>query len=162
MESDESTNQTGRFRTAYCRVFRALDVVRLRQWEHSNLTMPQLRVLFQVRRSPGVTTGELARLLGITVSTTSGLVAKLVDAGLVVRGQGTEDRRQIPLELTEAGRAEAGELSQLSQPFFEQLVGALGDDLQSVTDALERLAEISDGLGREDPAGDSRRAKEGL
>jgi len=138
-----------RFRAAYRCAYRELDSIRLRQWERSHLTLPQLRILFQIRRCPGVTTGQLARTVGITMSTTSGLVAKLANAGLVARGHVSEDRRQIPLDLTEAGRALAGELAEYSQPFLNRLAEALGDDLEPVIAALERLAGAS-ALVRED------------
>lgn len=104
------------------------------------MTLPQLRVLLQVRDSPGVTTGQLAQSLGITVSTTSGLVARLADAGLVARGCNDEDRRQIPLELTDAGRRQAGELADFAQPFINQVAEQLGDRLDATTSALELLA----------------------
>jgi DNA-binding MarR family transcriptional regulator len=131
-----------RFRTAYWRAIRELDTIRLLQWERFHLTLPQLRVLFQIQRSPGVTTAQLSRLMGITVSTTSGLVGKLAHAGLVVRGQG-DDRRQIPLELTEAGRAQAGHITEFAQPFLDRLEAALGADLRQVTEALDRLSEAA-------------------
>src|SRR5436305_13299851 len=92
-----------RFRTAYWQLIRDLDVVRLRQWEQWHVTLPQLRVLYQVRRSPGITTGDLAHQLGITVSTTSGLVGKLADRGLIRRASAPGDRRQIPLSLSPQG-----------------------------------------------------------
>jgi MarR family transcriptional regulator, organic hydroperoxide resistance regulator len=130
----------GRFRAAYWRAIRELDTIRLLQWERFHLTLPQLRILFQVQRSPGITTAQLSRAVGITVSTTSGLVAKLVDAGLVVRGQGSDDRRQIPLELTDAGRAQAGDVAEFARPFMDLLATLLGDDLEAVITALDRLA----------------------
>jgi DNA-binding MarR family transcriptional regulator len=111
--------------------------------ERFHLTLPQLRILFQVRRSPGITTAQLSRAMGITVSTTSGLVAKLADAGLVIRGQGADDRRQIPLELTDAGRALAGDLTEFSKPFLDRLATTLGDGLEDVIAALDRLAEAA-------------------
>ena len=132
-----------RFRAAYWQVLRELDSIRLQQWEQSQLTLPQLRVLFQVRRSPGVTTGELARCMGITVSTTSGLVAKLVAAGLVARGSSEADRRQIPLELTEAGRSLAGELAEITRPFINDLAAELGPELEQVVAALETLSRAA-------------------
>jgi MarR family transcriptional regulator, organic hydroperoxide resistance regulator len=132
-----------RFQAAYWKAVRELDTVRLLQWERFHLTLPQLRLLFQVRRSPGITTAQLSRALGITVSTTSGLVAKLADAGLVMRGQGTDDRRQIPLELTDAGRALAGDLTEFARPFLDRLAVTLGDDLETVIAALDRLAEAA-------------------
>jgi DNA-binding MarR family transcriptional regulator len=143
MVADHTLSTRERFRAAYWCAFRELDTLRLRQWEHSSLTLPQLRVLFQVRRFPGVTTGQLARSMGITVSTTGGLVAKLVDAGLLSRGQVSEDRRLIPLELTEAGWALVGELAENSQPFLDSLVAALGEDAEKIIAALDRLAQAS-------------------
>src|SRR5215207_7156827 len=104
-------DRLARFRNAYWRAFREADTLRLRQWERYRVTVPQLRVLYFLRRHPGATTGELARHLGITVSTVSGLVIKLVDRGLVVRGTLADDRRQAPLRLSEAGAALLGELS---------------------------------------------------
>jgi DNA-binding MarR family transcriptional regulator len=136
-----------RFARAYWRAFRELDGVRLRHWERHRVTLPQLRVLHHIRRTPGVTTGELAAALGITVSTTSGLVIKLADRGLITRTTGVDDRRQAPLRLTPEGEELAGELSGVGHIFTRQVAASLGDDLATVTAALERLvvaaAEVS-------------------
>jgi DNA-binding MarR family transcriptional regulator len=133
-----------RFRRAYWRAFRELDSVRLRQWEEYRLTLPQLRVLYHVRRVPGVTGGELAAALGITVSTVSGLVAKLTERGLIARGTAPDDRRQAPLELTPEGLTLVGALSETGQAFTGQVAAALGDDLETITAALERLATAAE------------------
>jgi DNA-binding MarR family transcriptional regulator len=132
-----------RFRTAYWQALRDVDVIRLRQWEQWHVTLPQLRVLYQVRRTPGITTGELARLLGITVSTTSGLVGKLADRGLVERSYAPDDRRQIPLRLTPPGEALVGELRGPAVTFLDDVIGELSNDLGSVATALEKLAAAS-------------------
>lgn len=140
MKNEElSRSLSERLRGAYWRILRDIDVLRLQQWEQSQLTLPQLRVLFQVRRRPGITTGGLAKSLGITVSTASGLVGKLVDRGLVARGSSREDRRQIPLALTDTGRALAGELAEVTTPFMQGLAKELGDELEPVVAALETL-----------------------
>ena len=128
-----------RFERAYWRAFRELDTVRLRHWERHRVTLPQLRVLYHIRRAPGVMTGELAAALGITVSTTSGLVIKLVERGLVARAAGTGDRRQIPLRLTTEGEVLTGELSEVGHAFTGHVAALLGDDLDAVTATLERL-----------------------
>ncbi len=139
MACDETSSPHDRFRAAYWQALGVLETLRLGQWERSQLTLPQLRVLFQVRRTPGITTGQLARSLGITMSTTSGLVSKLADRGLLARGTSQDDRRQIPLELTETGRELAGELRQQTLPFLEAVAEELGDDLDQVVGALETL-----------------------
>ncbi len=131
------------FEREYWRSFRELDSVRLRHWERHRVTLPQLRVLYHIRRQPGVTTGELATALGITVSTTSGLVIKLADRGLVARATAANDRRQIPLHLTPEGETLTGELSEVGQRFTGRVAAALGDDLALVTAALIRLNEAA-------------------
>lgn len=156
-----TSEATTRFREAYAQALRELDSLRIRQWEQSRVTLPQLRVLYHVRRTPGVTTGELARALGITVSTVSGLVIKLVDRGLVERTTDPEDRRQAPLRLTAQGQVLAGELADASRAFLGRVAEHLGSDLGVVTAALERLAEaIVDARGTvhaaEDGSGEPR------
>jgi DNA-binding MarR family transcriptional regulator len=141
MDLAETTEQ--RFRSAYWQAVRDYDVVRLRQWEQWHVTLPQLRVLYQVRRTPGIITGDLARLLGITVSTTSGLVSNLADRGLVERGSAPGDRRQIPLQLSTEGEALVGEIRGPSQAFLDGVISRLGDDLDGLTAALERLAQAT-------------------
>lgn len=147
MEPDD----LARFRRAYRRLIHELDTARLQQWEQSRVTLPQLRVLHQIRRTPGVTTGELARTLGVTVSTVSGLVIKLVDRGLVARTTTPTDRRQLPLYLTEAGAHLLGELSEADRTFLAGLAERLGPDLVTVTATLERLADTTAELRRAPP-----------
>jgi DNA-binding MarR family transcriptional regulator len=139
--SNDALNQ--RFRTAYWQTVRDFDVVRLRQWEQWHVTLPQLRVLYQVRRTPGITTGDLARLLGITVSTTSGLVTKLADRGLIERSSTPGDRRQIPLRLSPQGESLVGEIRGPSVAFVDEVIRGIGSELQDVTATLERLAQAS-------------------
>jgi len=140
---------------AYWQSMRHLDSLRLRQWEESQLTMPQLRVLFQLRRCPGITTGSLARNIGVTVSTTSGLVAKLAERGLVERGTADDDRRQIPLTLTESGQRLAGELVEISRPILAGVVEQLGDRLEEVVEALELLRSAAARVESEDAEGEA-------
>lgn len=141
-----------RFRAAYWRAFRDADTLRLRQWEQSRVTLPQLRILYHVRRRPGVTTGHLARALGITVSTTSGLVIKLVERGLIARGSVADDRRQAPLRLSAEGEALLGELSEATRAHVSRLLDHLGAEAPGVVAALERLATAADALRAEDEA----------
>jgi DNA-binding MarR family transcriptional regulator len=129
-----------RFRQAYWAVVHNLDSLRLRTWEERGLTLPQLRVLFLMRAQPGTTTHALAARLGISTATVSGLVDKLVRAGLVERGQRADDRRVIPLCLTAEGHAAVGEIRRGNRAYLAELAEELGDDLAPVAAALERLA----------------------
>jgi DNA-binding MarR family transcriptional regulator len=59
-----------------------------------------LRVLQQ---HPGIDQRSLATLAGLDSSTTTDVVARLVDKGLVVRSAGATDRRTRKVRLTPAG-----------------------------------------------------------
>jgi DNA-binding MarR family transcriptional regulator len=129
-----------RFRASYWTLVHYVDTLRLRAWEDQGLTLPQLRVLFQLRAQPGITTNVLARRLGLTTPTVSGLVDKLARAGLVERGRRAEDRRLVPLTLTDAGASVVGVIREGNRALLSDLSAQLGPDLERVTDALELLA----------------------
>jgi DNA-binding MarR family transcriptional regulator len=129
-----------RFRKAYWATVHSADPLRLRAWEERGVTLPQLRILFSLREQPGATTSVLATHLGLTMPTVSGQVDKLVRAGLVARGSSPEDRRIIPLRLTNEGQAIVGDIKEGNQVYLAELATALGDDLILITRALERLA----------------------
>jgi DNA-binding MarR family transcriptional regulator len=129
-----------RFRAAYWSLVHYVETLRLRVWEERGLTLPQLRVLFLVRAQPGVTTNVLARHLGLTMATVSGLVNKLVQAGLVGRGQRASDRRFIPLTLTEEGTGTVGTIREGNRALLTALEAQIGPDLERVTETLELLA----------------------
>jgi DNA-binding MarR family transcriptional regulator len=65
----------------------------------------QLRALTALRQSPGANLANLAERMGITVSTTSRLVDRLVTADWVHRHPAPGNRREVALTLTEVGRA---------------------------------------------------------
>jgi DNA-binding MarR family transcriptional regulator len=140
MEEDLAT----RFRKAYWAIVHNVDVLRLRIWEERDITLPQLRVLSYLRANPGATTNALARALGLTAPTVSGLVEKLAIAGLVARGVNPDDRRVIPLALTAEGLGVISEIRQGNSAYLTELAGELGDDLASTVQALEQLVAAID------------------
>jgi DNA-binding MarR family transcriptional regulator len=72
--------------------------------ELGELSPVQLRALTVLQESPGTNLNDLAAAMGVTVSTSSRLVDRLVAAGLVDRKPSPQTRREISLALTPAGR----------------------------------------------------------
>ncbi|HET8726110.1 MAG TPA: MarR family transcriptional regulator, partial [Alphaproteobacteria bacterium] len=70
------------------------------------------RVIYFVGRHPQITVTELLRILRITKQSLSRVLGDLVGEGFVLQRQGTKDRRQRLLELTEAGRELERQLSE--------------------------------------------------
>lgn len=69
------------------------------------LTVPQLRAMRLLHRSPGVGVSAIAEHQGIGVASASALVDRLVRRGLVDRTQDPAERRRVMLTLTAEGTA---------------------------------------------------------
>jgi DNA-binding MarR family transcriptional regulator len=61
------------------------------------------RAIYFVGRYPGINVGELLAILRITKQSLSRVLGELVRKGYILQRQGTSDRRQRRLELTEQG-----------------------------------------------------------
>jgi len=62
------------------------------------------RVIYFVGRYPGMSVSDLLGILQITKQSLSRVLSQLVREEFIVQTQGTQDRRQRLLELTEKGR----------------------------------------------------------
>lgn len=69
-----------------------------------NLGRAHHRVIYFVGRYPEITVSELLRILKITKQSLSRVLTELVDRGYIEQRQGTRDRRQRLLILTDKGR----------------------------------------------------------
>jgi len=100
------------------------------------LSIPQFDLLSTLTEREGISQNELAERLYVTKGNVSGLVDRLVQAGLVERRALAGDRRSYAMHLTPEGRrlAEAGIRAQ--RDFVAQTLGKLpGQDLAE----LDRL-----------------------
>jgi DNA-binding MarR family transcriptional regulator len=77
------------------------------QCARHNITATQLNVLKLLQSVGDLSLSELSRQLAATNSTITGIIDRMVGAGLVAREQSTEDRRVWKIRLTPEGRAVA-------------------------------------------------------
>jgi len=104
-----------------------------------DLTMRQVLALYLLLEAPR-RVGALARELNVTISSASGLVDRLVAAGLVEREHGTADRRLVVCRLTEPGRRELEAFLQLGRLRLERVLARMSaQDLLVVHRAMELL-----------------------
>jgi DNA-binding MarR family transcriptional regulator len=78
---------------------------------HSHLTMTQLKILLLLRLHGGAGGQELARHLGVSLATMTGIVDRLVAQGLVTRREDPHDRRVRRVELADEGKKIIEELN---------------------------------------------------
>jgi DNA-binding MarR family transcriptional regulator len=112
-----------------------------------DVTMPQAKVLYLLAATDGRRMSDLVQLLGVSLSTVSGLVDRVVDHGLVSRREDPADRRHVVVSLTPAGRDFVDRFRELNARQLRDLLVLLDDEgLDHVRRALLVLAAAADRL----------------
>lgn len=125
------------------RIIRAIEIHSQKLSHDHHITGPQLGCLLAIKQHGALTTSRLAHTVFLSPSTVVGIIDRLEEKGLVVRRRNSRDRRQVHIDLTEAGnRLTEGTPS----PLQETLANGLRDlpplELVSITLALDKLVSL--------------------
>jgi DNA-binding MarR family transcriptional regulator len=109
--------------------------------EHYDISVEQFHILRHIRK--GITSvSELAQVRQISRSAISQAMDVLVERGLVCRRQNAQDRRNIPLELTEAGNELLDTISEKNRSWMKSRLTSLStQELNTLTCAMEILSK---------------------
>jgi DNA-binding MarR family transcriptional regulator len=108
------------------------------------VTMPQAKLLYLLGAAGDLHMSDLVLRLGVSLSTISGLVDKVVDHGLAARHEDPTDRRQVVVGLTAEGRDFIDRFRELNAREMRLLLQHLDDgDLVCVRDALAALGRAA-------------------
>lgn len=121
-----------------------------------DVTMSQAKVLYLVATAGEMHMAALPALLGISLSTVSSTVDRLVEHGLLDRRPDPADRRQVVLRPTEAGIAAVDRFHDLNARALRQLLDrvdlpGLAHIEQSYTLLVEAAASIAGSRDRAAP-----------
>lgn len=123
--------------------------------ELGEVSVVQLRALTVLRELAPASLGQLAEGVGVTPSTTSRLVDRLVAGGFAERRPSPESRRQVELRLTPEGEATLARYDELRlqrlraalecvpEPRREAVVEALAEFSQAVRPVREPVPAAS-------------------
>lgn len=113
------------------------------------VTMPQAKVLYLVIASGGIRMSELSTRLGVSLSTVSGLVERLVEHGLAVRHDDPADRRQVVVSATPAGHELLERFRELNAAQLRTMLASIpDDDLAVIERSFQLLVEaVPEGPG---------------
>lgn len=104
----------------------------------------QLRALTALRRMTGASLAQLAEEMGVTVSTTSRLVDRLVSADWVHRAPSPHNRREISLRLSQIGERLLTRYDERRVELLEECLERVPSERQeAVLGALAELAQVS-------------------
>ncbi len=104
-------------------------VVRTNLRESFGSTLPRFDLLSQLYRSPGgLTMGEISARLMVTNGNVTGLIARLVEEGLVDRLQDSDDRRVQWVRLTPKGDKLFSSMAPANQAWVTGAMSAMSDD----------------------------------
>jgi DNA-binding MarR family transcriptional regulator len=112
------------------------------------VTMPQAKVLYLVIASGEIRMSELSARLGVSLSTVSGLVERLVEHGLAARHDDPADRRQVVVSATSGGHELLERFRELNAAQLRAMLGSLDDeDLVVVERGIGLLASTLPAAG---------------
>lgn len=111
----------------------------------SDLSLTDVRVLYELAHREAPVASELARELGLDGGYMSRILRRFEQAGWISRSTSAQDARQSVLALTEAGRAVFEPLQQRSRDEATALLAPLPPARQQeVVDAMERIETLLD------------------
>lgn len=134
-------------------VLRALRSRIPEEWFTLELTMPQVRALFTLLRNGDSRMGTLASHLGVSLSSATGLVDRLVEKRLVERWVDPEDRRSVLCRLAADGQELAEKLLYIRRNWWEDRLRQLTE--AEARQAQEGLRSLLNGLARLDAEDES-------
>ncbi|WP_326837829.1 MarR family transcriptional regulator [Amycolatopsis rhabdoformis] len=108
------------------------------------LTLPQFRLLVVLHTRGPLKHATLAEHLGVTPSTASRMVDRLVAAALVQRRHSPVSRREVVLELTDDGARTVRQVTSRRRREIAKIVAKMPEDRRrALVEALAAFAEAS-------------------
>lgn len=143
----ESKGQNGRcdlrILNAIRQIIRAADVDSHMLANRHKITAPQLMCLMAVVEKDSLTAIEIARRIHLGSSTLVGILDRLEAKGLVRRERNVDDRREIAITPTPAGRELAAKTPYPLQHLLDKALRKLSKkDCEQIAVGMERLVEL--------------------
>jgi DNA-binding MarR family transcriptional regulator len=109
------------------------------------VTLAQFRTLVVLQAHGKTRLNQLASRLGVGPSTALRSVDRLIAAGFVVRAENAQDRREVVIGLTDAGRTLVGEVTERRRDAIRDIVKAMPVvQRQTLVEALLAFSAAAD------------------
>lgn len=143
----ESVVEAGVMLTLLWRANHKLEILSKQMVKTLGVTGPQRMVLRIIARRPGISATEICEAANIHASTLTGILERLVRAGLIERSRDSEDGRRAHFSLTTQGaRVAEGRRGTVETAVVASLATLSGDERAVVR---RWLTAFGDALGQE-------------
>lgn len=127
------------------KVIRAIDIRSKELSRDVGLTGPQLIVLQQVGKNPGVMVKEIAQSITLSPATVTSILDRMESRGHVNRVRSTQDKRKVGVFLTDAGQSLLDKAPLPLQEHFLNRFNAIEEWEQSqMVATMQRIATMMD------------------
>jgi DNA-binding MarR family transcriptional regulator len=115
----------------------------MRNQPDPSLSVTQLRALSFLDRNPNLSLSEVADYIGITRASTSTMIDRLVQRGLVDRQEDPKERRHVMLKLTQTGSDRLAQMRNIIRQTITTLFDQLTpEELEQVSQSLALLGRV--------------------
>lgn len=136
----------------YAQLVELLSASHTPEFPDPHVTMAQMRVLMLLSAVGEARMSDLAHQLGISPSTLSSLVDRLVEAQFVTRRDDAHDRRSVLVSLAPAGNQLLDQFNELGADALRSLLEQLNDkEIVTVNQAIELLVAAARRVSAEEP-----------
>ncbi len=127
------------------RIIRASDMHSKELASDYNITAPQLVTLHSIAVRQKTSINELSKMVSLDASTLVGIIDRLEAKGYVRRERSAEDRRQVAIHITDAGKSFiASAPSPLQSSLAKSLTRLTPLEQSIIAQSLERIVQMID------------------
>lgn len=127
------------------RVIRAIDLRSQQLKKQVGLTGPQLIVMQNIAKQPGIMVREVAEVINLSPATVTNVLDRLESRNLITRVRSTKDKRKVGVYLTDEGQAIISTAPMALQEHFSNRFAELAEWEQTqMVATLQRLATMMD------------------
>jgi DNA-binding MarR family transcriptional regulator len=117
----------------------------LEGWPDLELTIPQIKTLTLLQYQGPQRMGSISAYLGSTLSSSTSIIDRLVDKGLVERAPDPDDRRVVICQLTPRGQESIEQFWRIGRMRVVELAERLDtEELEIVVHAMELLCKATE------------------
>lgn len=127
------------------RVIRAIDLRSQQLKKQVGLTGPQLIVMQNIAKQPGIMVRQVAEIINLSPATVTNVLDRLESRNLITRVRSTKDKRKVGVYLTDEGQAIISTAPLALQEHFSNRFAELAEWEQTqMVATLQRLASMMD------------------